>query len=41
MHDGIVEKVGTPIELFDRPRNVFVAAFIGSPSMNLVVGAEN
>jgi len=36
MHDGIVEQVGTPIELFDRPRNVFVAAFIGSPSMNLV-----
>jgi transposase len=40
MHDGIVEQVGTPIELFDRPRNVFVAAFIGSPSMNLVVGAD-
>ncbi|HEY3049266.1 MAG TPA: sn-glycerol-3-phosphate ABC transporter ATP-binding protein UgpC [Polaromonas sp.] len=36
MHDGIVEQVGTPMELFDRPRNVFVAAFIGSPSMNLV-----
>lgn len=36
MHDGIVEQVGTPLELFDRPRNVFVAAFIGSPSMNLV-----
>jgi multiple sugar transport system ATP-binding protein len=36
MHDGIVEQVGTPLELFDRPRNVFVAAFIGSPSMNLL-----
>lgn len=36
MHDGIVEQVGTPLELFDRPRNVFVAAFIGSPSMNLM-----
>lgn len=36
MHDGIVEQVGTPLDLFDRPRNIFVAAFIGSPSMNLV-----
>ena len=36
MHDGVVEQVGTPLELFDRPRNVFVAAFIGSPSMNLL-----
>ena len=36
MHDGIVEQVGTPLDLFDRPRNVFVAAFIGSPSMNLL-----
>jgi multiple sugar transport system ATP-binding protein len=36
MHDGIVEQVGTPLELFDRPRNIFVAAFIGSPSMNLL-----
>ena len=36
MHDGVVEQVGTPLELFDRPRNVFVAAFIGSPAMNLL-----
>ncbi len=36
MHDGVVEQVGAPLELFDRPRNVFVAAFIGSPSMNLL-----
>ena len=36
MQDGIVEQVGTPLELFDRPRNLFVAAFIGSPSMNLL-----
>ena len=36
MHDGMVEQVGTPLDLFDRPRNVFVAAFIGSPSMNLL-----
>ena len=36
MHDGVVEQVGTPLDLFDRPRNVFVPAFIGSPSMNLL-----
>src|SRR2546429_972375 len=33
MHDGIVEQIGTPLELFDRPRNLFVAQFIGSPAM--------
>src|SRR5207245_11700506 len=30
MHDGVVEQVGTPLELYDRPRNVFVASFRGS-----------
>ncbi len=38
MHDGIVEQVGTPLELYDRPANMFVAGFIGSPSMNLLKG---
>jgi multiple sugar transport system ATP-binding protein len=38
MHDGIIEQMGTPLELFDRPRNLFVAQFIGSPAMNLVHG---
>jgi multiple sugar transport system ATP-binding protein len=38
MHDGIVEQIGTPIELFDRPQNLFVAQFIGSPAMNVVQG---
>jgi multiple sugar transport system ATP-binding protein len=38
MHDGIVEQVGTPLELYDRPANMFVASFIGSPSMNLIKG---
>ncbi len=38
MHDGIVEQVGTPLELYDRPANMFVAGFIGSPSMNLIKG---
>ena len=38
MHDGIVEQIGTPLELFDRPGNLFVAQFIGSPSMNVMKG---
>jgi multiple sugar transport system ATP-binding protein len=38
MHDGVVEQVGAPLELFDRPRNAFVAGFIGSPAMNLLPG---
>ena len=38
MHDGIIEQIGTPLELFDRPCNLFVAQFIGSPAMNLVKG---
>jgi multiple sugar transport system ATP-binding protein len=38
MHDGIVEQIGTPLELFDRPSNLFVAQFIGSPSMNVLAG---
>ncbi len=38
MHEGIVEQVGTPLELYDRPANVFVASFLGSPAMNFVSG---
>ena len=38
MEDGLVEQVGTPLELFDEPKNVFVATFIGSPAMNLIHG---
>ena len=34
MKDGIVQQVDTPIELYERPRNMFVAGFIGSPQMN-------
>jgi multiple sugar transport system ATP-binding protein len=33
---GVLQQAGTPEELYTRPRNVFVAGFIGSPSMNLV-----
>ena len=38
LHDGVVEQVGTPLELYDRPNNLFVAGFIGSPSMNMFKG---
>jgi multiple sugar transport system ATP-binding protein len=38
MNKGIVQQVGTPMEIYDRPANTFVASFIGSPAMNLVSG---
>jgi multiple sugar transport system ATP-binding protein len=38
MHDGIVEQIGAPLELYDRPANLFVAGFIGSPAMNFIKG---
>ena len=38
LRDGAIEQVGAPLELYDRPANTFVAAFIGSPSMNLIDG---
>jgi multiple sugar transport system ATP-binding protein len=38
MHDGIVEQMGAPLELYDRPDNLFVAGFIGSPAMNFIRG---
>jgi len=36
MRDGLLQQVAKPQELYDRPRNLFVAEFIGSPAMNLV-----
>ncbi|KKB11285.1 sugar ABC transporter ATP-binding protein [Devosia geojensis] len=39
LRDGIVEQIGAPLDLYDRPTNVFVATFIGAPAMNLVAGA--
>src|ERR1700744_421509 len=36
LHDGVVEQIGTPLELYDRPANLFVAGFIGSPGMNFL-----
>ncbi|WP_424927345.1 ABC transporter ATP-binding protein [Amaricoccus tamworthensis] len=38
MRDGRVEQIGSPLDLYDSPDNVFVAGFIGSPSMNFVHG---
>jgi multiple sugar transport system ATP-binding protein len=38
LQDGRVEQIGTPLELYDHPSNLFVAGFIGSPSMNFVRG---
>src|SRR5947199_6645217 len=38
MHDGIVEQIGTPLDLYDKPDNLFVAGFIGSPAMNFLHG---
>ncbi|PJI92871.1 sorbitol ABC transporter ATP-binding protein /mannitol ABC transporter ATP-binding protein [Yoonia maricola] len=37
---GVIEQVGSPLELYRKPRNTFVAGFIGSPKMNLITGAE-
>src|SRR5437016_6093099 len=38
MHDGVVEQMGSPLELYDKPENQFVAGFIGSPAMNFLKG---
>jgi multiple sugar transport system ATP-binding protein len=38
MNQGIVQQVGTPTEIYDRPANIFVAGFIGNPAMNLLEG---
>jgi multiple sugar transport system ATP-binding protein len=38
MNDGRIEQLGRPLELYDRPANLFVAQFIGSPAMNIVEG---
>ncbi len=38
MKQGVVQQVGTPVDIYDRPANTFVASFIGNPAMNLVDG---
>ncbi|ATF17400.1 ABC transporter ATP-binding protein [Phaeobacter gallaeciensis] len=39
MNKGVVQQVGSPTEIYDRPANAFVASFIGSPAMNLMEGS--
>ena len=36
MHDGLIQQIGAPLDLYDRPDNTFVAGFIGSPAMNFL-----
>jgi len=38
MHDGRIEQIGSPLDLYDSPKNKFVAGFIGSPAMNFLEG---
>ncbi len=38
MRDGHIAQAGSPLDLYDRPANTFVAGFIGSPAMNLIEG---
>ena len=40
LRDGRIEQVGSPLELYERPQNAFVAQFIGSPKMNFFDGSE-
>src|SRR5262245_8599167 len=40
LRDGQIEQAGTPLELYYRPNNQFVAQFIGTPQMNMVAGAD-
>jgi multiple sugar transport system ATP-binding protein len=39
MSQGLIQQVGTPTEIYNSPANTFVAAFIGSPAMNLIEGS--
>lgn len=38
MKDGFIQQIGTPMEIYHNPRNLFVASFIGSPAMNIING---
>jgi multiple sugar transport system ATP-binding protein len=38
MRDGVIQQLGTPAELYERPENLFVAGFIGAPAMNFLIG---
>jgi multiple sugar transport system ATP-binding protein len=41
LHAGLIEQVGSPLELYHRPNNMFVAGFIGSPKMNFIKGTAS
>ncbi len=41
LNGGVIEQVGSPLELYHRPRNLFVAGFIGSPKMNVIPGTAS
>ncbi len=38
MRDGVIEQLGSPLDVYDNPSNLFVAQFIGSPGMNIIEG---
>ena len=40
LRDGLIEQVGTPLAVYDKPANQFVAQFIGTPQMNVVAAAQ-
>ena len=40
LQNGIIEQIGSPLDLYNTPKNKFVAGFIGSPKMNLIKGRE-
>ncbi|WP_267548929.1 ABC transporter ATP-binding protein [Rhizobium rhizogenes] len=40
LRDGVVQQVGSPLELYENPQNLFVAKFIGSPEMNFMTGED-
>jgi multiple sugar transport system ATP-binding protein len=39
MKDGVIQQIGTPDEVYERPRNMFVASFLGNPAINYLVGS--
>lgn len=39
LKDGLVEQIGTPTEIYHKPKNLFIASFIGSPEMNFIEGS--
>ena len=41
MKDGMVQQIGTPIDIYSHPKNLFVAQFIGAPAMNVIEGQFN